>query len=157
MYLLLLPARAMVFGVIFQAACRVDLVWKRAIGTLLLNGVLSYFLIKYYGISGAAVGTIIVFWLYVVPYCVFYCSRLTGISMRQFIPYRLFVKISLCVVGVVVFVLNASSWTLLYGNVSRIFLMLSLYFMLLVVCIYIFERNLFKKSLALVYHKFKLM
>ncbi len=87
-YLLLLPARLIFFGAIFQAAGRTDLILKRAIGTLVLNTLVSYPLIYYFGIEGAAWGTVIVFWGYVIPYCIGYCSRLLEVKWFQLMPYR---------------------------------------------------------------------
>ena len=87
-YLLLLPARLIFFGAIFQAAGRTDLILKRAVGTLVLNTLVSYPLIYYFGIEGAAWGTVIVFWGYVIPYCIGYCSRLLDVRWFQLMPYR---------------------------------------------------------------------
>ena len=75
-YLLLLPARLIYFGAIFQAAGRSDLVLKRVVGTLILNTVVSYPLVYYFGIEGAAWGPVLVFWLYVIPCCIRLCARL---------------------------------------------------------------------------------
>ena len=87
-YLLLLPARLIYFGAIFQAAGRSDLILKRAVGTLVLNTVLSYPLVYYFGIEGAAWGTVLVFWLYVIPYCIRFCARLLETGWTGLMPYR---------------------------------------------------------------------
>jgi O-antigen/teichoic acid export membrane protein len=98
-YLLLLPARVIFFGVIFQAAGRSDLILKRAVGTLLLNAAVSYPMIKYFGIEGAAWGTVVVFWLYVIPYCLAYCSRLLDTVWFRLMPFRHLGMILLAIVG----------------------------------------------------------
>ncbi len=87
-YLLLLPARVIFFGAIFQAAGRPDLILRRAIGTLILNTLVSYPLVYFFGIEGAAWGTVIVFWGYVIPYCMCLCSRLLGVHWGQLMPWR---------------------------------------------------------------------
>jgi O-antigen/teichoic acid export membrane protein len=87
-YLLLLPARVVFFGAIFQAAGRPDLILKRAIGTLVLIVVVSYPMIRHFGMEGAAWGTVVVFWLYVIPFCIRYCSRLLDIRWVALMPYR---------------------------------------------------------------------
>lgn len=104
-YLLLLPARIIFFGVIFQAAGRPDLILKRAVGTLVLNTIISYPLVKYFGFEGAAWGTVIVFWIYVIPYCVLYCSRLLEVSWLRLLPYR---HIGLILLAIVISVLATS-------------------------------------------------
>lgn len=98
-YLLLLPARVIFFGVIFQAAGRSDLILKRAVGTLLLNAAVSYPMIKYFGVEGAAWGTVVVFWLYVIPYCLAYCSRLLDTVWFRLMPFRHLGMILLAIVG----------------------------------------------------------
>ena len=104
-YMLLMPARVVAFGVIFQAAKRSDLILKRAVGTLTLNMLVSYPLIKKFGSSGAAIGTILVFWLYVIPYCLFYASRLSKTKLKHLLPFK---KISL-IIAVIVFAILVST------------------------------------------------
>lgn len=87
-YLLLLPARLVFFAAIFQAASRTDLILKRALGTFVLNIVVSYPLVSYLGFQGAAWGTVIVFWGYVFPYCLCHCSRLLETRWFKLMPYR---------------------------------------------------------------------
>ena len=80
-YLLLLPARAAFFAVIFQAAKRPDIILRRAIGTLVLNVLVSIPLIGWLGPNGAAMGTALVFWAYVIPVSV-YCAARVSMSGR---------------------------------------------------------------------------
>ncbi len=94
-YLLLLPARIALFGAIFQAANRTDLILKRSIGTLLLNLLLSYPLILFFGINGAAIGTVLVFWLYVIPYCTKFVSRVLGVRLVHTFPLKVLSVIAL--------------------------------------------------------------
>jgi O-antigen/teichoic acid export membrane protein len=87
-YLLLLPARMVFFTAIFQAAGRSDLILRRAVGTLILNAVISFPLVYYFGMEGAAWGTVIVFWGYVIPYCMRVCSRLLEIRWFNLMPLK---------------------------------------------------------------------
>ena len=87
-YLLLLPARLVFFTAIFQAANRSDLILKRAVGTLILNTAVSYPMILFFGVEGAAWGTVIVFWIYVYPYCTVCGSRFLDTRWFGLMPYR---------------------------------------------------------------------
>ncbi|MDG1854772.1 MAG: oligosaccharide flippase family protein, partial [Verrucomicrobiales bacterium] len=74
-YMLMLPARVAYFGMLFQGAGKTHLVLLRAVITLFLNTMITYFLVRKFGMSGAAWGTVAVVWFFVVPYCVIQCSK----------------------------------------------------------------------------------
>ena len=103
LYMFLMPARIVAFGAIFQAMKRTDLILKRSIGTLILNALVSYPLVKWYGINGAAYGTLAVFWIYVIPYCLGYVSKLTETELKRLLPYkRIAIVMMLTIIGVVI-------------------------------------------------------
>jgi len=87
-YMLMLPARVAYFGMLFQGAGKTHLVLLRAIITLFLNTVLTYFLVRKFGMSGAAWGTVAVVWFFVVPYCVIQCSKFVEAGWNVLLPYR---------------------------------------------------------------------
>lgn len=67
-YLLVLPLRVATYGIIFQALGKTRLVMIDSIIMLIMNATLNYFLIKIYGMQGAAIATVIVSWLIVLVY-----------------------------------------------------------------------------------------
>ncbi len=113
-YLLLLPARLVFFAAIFQAASRTDLILKRAVGTLVLNIVVSYPLVSHMGFQGAAWGTVIVFWGYVFPYCLCHCSRLLETRWFKLMPYQQ--------VGIILLLIAAAG---AFASLARAYLALS--------------------------------
>lgn len=87
-YMLTLPARVAYFGMLFQGAGKTHLVLLRAIITLILNTVITYLLVRHFGMSGAAWGTVAVVWFFVVPYCIIHCSKFVESRWSAFLPYR---------------------------------------------------------------------
>lgn len=67
-YLLILPLRAAVFGVIFLALGKTKYILYNAFITLCLNLILNIILVKYIGMMGAALATVIVTWISVFLY-----------------------------------------------------------------------------------------
>lgn len=67
-YLLILPLRVATYGIIFQALGKTRLVMIDSIIMLGMNAVLNFFLIRIYGMQGAAIATVIVSWLIVLVY-----------------------------------------------------------------------------------------
>ena len=55
---------------------------------MILNAVISFPLVYYFGMEGAAWGTVIVFWGYVIPYCMRVCSRLLEIRWFNLMPLK---------------------------------------------------------------------
>ena len=87
-YMLMLPARVAYFGMLFQGAGKTHLVLLRAIITLFLNTMITYFLVRKFGMSGAAWGTVAVLWFFVVPYCVIQCSKFVEARWNVLLNYR---------------------------------------------------------------------
>ncbi|NCG26840.1 MAG: hypothetical protein GWP42_04785 [Verrucomicrobiales bacterium] len=87
-YMLMLPARVAYFSMLFQGAGKTHLVLLRAIITLFLNTMITYFLVRKFGMSGAAWGTVAVVWFFVVPYCVIQCSKFVEARWNVLLPYR---------------------------------------------------------------------
>jgi O-antigen/teichoic acid export membrane protein len=87
-YMLMLPARVAYFGMLFQGAGKTKLVLLRAIITLFLNTVITYFLVLKFGMDGAAWGTVAVVWLFVVPYCIGCCAKISDTKWNRLLPYK---------------------------------------------------------------------
>jgi len=87
-YLVLIPLRVAMYGVLFQAAGRTDLVMKRALANLVINTALSVLLLKLFGPVGAVIGTLASMLFFVFPYCILSCSRLFGVSPSYLLDYK---------------------------------------------------------------------
>lgn len=85
-YLLLLPARIVVFGAVFQAAGKTKLIFTRSCFTLAINAALSIPIVYLFGSDGAAVGTVLTFWAFVIPYCIWYCSKIFETTAVRLLP-----------------------------------------------------------------------
>jgi len=88
LYLLVLPARAVMYGVLFQAAAKPQYMLTSSILALGTNAGLSVILIILMGPMGAALATIIVLYIVVVPYSIYMASKLYSISPSMLLPYR---------------------------------------------------------------------
>jgi O-antigen/teichoic acid export membrane protein len=95
LYLLLLPFRAVLYGALFQAAGRTDLVLIRALISLVLNGVVTLSLVILFGPVGAVLGTLAVTAFFAVPYCLVTCRKLYEVSVVDILPYALLLKMLL--------------------------------------------------------------
>ena len=140
-YMLMLPARVAYFGMLFQAAGKTRLVLYRAIITLSLNTIITYFLVRKFGMAGAAWGTVAVVWLFVVPYCVLVCSKITNVRWYKLLPYRYIFSVGIVSFSVALIVWLISS---MFGfqNVFIItFLKGSAYCALVVASMFLFFRN----------------
>jgi O-antigen/teichoic acid export membrane protein len=136
LYLLLLPARTVFFGTIYQAADRSDLILKRAVGTLVLNAIVSYLCILSFGFNGAAVGTVIVFWLYVIPFCIVSIAHILKVGFLDVLPFRklgaiLSATVAAAAIGMLIPTVNLTpNWlqlipqTIAYVGLSLVFLRL---------------------------------
>lgn len=67
-YLLILPLRIATYGILFQAFGKTKLIMVISIVTLLGNTVLNFFMIRAWGMQGAAYATVTVTWLAVLIY-----------------------------------------------------------------------------------------
>ena len=90
----MLPARVAYFGLLFQGAGKTGLVLFRAIITLFMNAVITYFLVLKFGMAGAAWGTVAVVWLFVVPYCIIVCSNFTNTKWYKLLAYKYIFKVA---------------------------------------------------------------
>lgn len=92
-YLLALPVRITHFGAIFMAARRNKLIVYRAMTGLILNLFLSIILIKVFGSIGAAVSTVLIVYLWAVPYNLIFISRILKMNIRTAIPFSILTKV----------------------------------------------------------------
>jgi O-antigen/teichoic acid export membrane protein len=91
-YLLLLPVRTVVFGSLLMAMNKTKVILVRAIGTLIINGILSVFLVKLFGSWGAVVATLITIYAWTVVYNVYTLSRMFRIIWCDFFPFKIWLK-----------------------------------------------------------------
>jgi O-antigen/teichoic acid export membrane protein len=82
-YLLILPLRVATYGIVFQALGKTKLVMMDSVIMLILNAGLNYFLIRAYGMKGAAYATVAVSWLIVLVYLwqMRFCLKLKLLSL----------------------------------------------------------------------------
>jgi len=86
-YLLLLPVRVTQFGAILMAGGKSSWILWRTIVSSVLNIVLSYALIKQIGYIGASIGTVIVIYVWAVPFSLFGIAYLCREKVRRLIPW----------------------------------------------------------------------
>jgi O-antigen/teichoic acid export membrane protein len=98
-YLLALPVRITHFGAIFMAARRNKLIVYRAMTGLILNLFLSIVLIQVFGSIGAAVSTVLIVYLWTVPYNLFFISRILTVNFRSIIPVSILTKVLIVSIG----------------------------------------------------------
>ncbi len=98
-YLLALPVRITHFGAIFMAARRNKLIVYRATTGLILNLFLSIILIKVFGSIGAAVSTVLIVYLWAVPYNLIFISRILKMNIRTAIPLNILTKVLIVSIG----------------------------------------------------------
>ena len=104
-YILRLPVRITTFGAIFMASGNSRLVLYRSASGLVLNCVVSIFLIHYFGAVGAALGTVIVMYLWTVPFCLFFIRKILRVSLWHVYPWGGLAKVSaICAAASTVFV-----------------------------------------------------
>lgn len=98
-YLLALPVRITQFGAIFMATRRNKLIVYRAMTGLILNMFLSIILIRFLGYIGAAISTVLIVYLWTVPYNLFFISRILTINFRSIIPVSILTKVLIVSIG----------------------------------------------------------
>lgn len=94
-YTLVLPMRVIQFGAIFAAMAMGKLVIYRAGLTLILNGVLSVWLVKQFGMIGAAYATIGVTVIFVLPYCLYFSGKWFRRPVSELLDYRALFKVAI--------------------------------------------------------------
>ena len=87
-YLFILPARAIFFGLLFRGAGLPGLVVRRAILGLIINVLITYPFIKWFGTNGAALATILSFWVFVIPFSTALCVRVAATTLKEVFPWR---------------------------------------------------------------------
>jgi O-antigen/teichoic acid export membrane protein len=97
-YLLLLPIRITTFGAIFMAAGRNTLIVYRSVTGLILNLFLSIILIKVLGSIGAAVASVIVIYVWTIPYCIYFIGKILHTGVFRIFPYQRLANILLIAV-----------------------------------------------------------
>jgi len=98
-YLLLLPIRITTFGAIFMAARRNKLIVYCALTGLILNLFLSIMLVRLLGSIGAAISTVLVIYLWAVPYNLIFISKILKKNIRNLLPLSVLMKILLISLG----------------------------------------------------------
>ncbi|MHC4537522.1 MAG: oligosaccharide flippase family protein [Planctomycetota bacterium] len=93
-YLLLLPIRIVSWGSMLMAAGKNSWILFRMVAMLILNLTLSIILVRWIGYLGAALGTVIVIYIWSVPFNSIAISRLYGFPFWKVLPYRQFLKIA---------------------------------------------------------------
>ena len=87
-YLLMLPARIVIFGAIFIASARNHLVLIRAIIGLALNLALSIILVQKMGYIGAAVATILLVYGWAIPFSMHFVARILHSTILSILPVK---------------------------------------------------------------------
>ncbi|MGD8861986.1 MAG: oligosaccharide flippase family protein [Myxococcales bacterium] len=87
-YLMLLPARTVVFGAFMVALGETRAILFRTVVSLALNAALSILLVKLMGSVGAAVATVAVILFWATPFNLFVISRATKIAWYRLLPFR---------------------------------------------------------------------
>lgn len=92
-YLLLLPIRIVVFGSALIALGKGKVILFRSVVELLINCILSIILFRFYGVNGVAIGTVVVVYLWSVPYNIYEICKGFNSSVKRLFEYRLLFKI----------------------------------------------------------------
>ena len=101
-YLIMMPVRIALYGVIVLALGKPRIVFLGAFGTMLLNLVLNLVLVHKIGFLGPAVATVITTYLHVI-FLVIYILLITRVSVRELIPFRDFIYIGLsCILAALI-------------------------------------------------------
>ena len=91
-YLLLLPARTVVFGSLLMAMGETRLILIRSMIGLAVNAVLSIIFVCFFGPWGAVVATVVTVYAWSVAYNLNMLSRLLSVSWQSFFPFRIWGK-----------------------------------------------------------------
>jgi O-antigen/teichoic acid export membrane protein len=92
-YLFFLPIRIVVFGSAFIAAGQSRLILKRSVLEMILNVILSLILFKIIGVWGVAISSILVVYLWSVPYNIKMISEIYNVKISQMFEYKKLFKI----------------------------------------------------------------
>ncbi|MDP2173501.1 MAG: oligosaccharide flippase family protein [Candidatus Cloacimonadaceae bacterium] len=108
-YLLILPLRVAVFGVLFLALGKTKYILYNAAVTLCLNLILNIILVKQIGMMGAALATVIVTWISVLLY-LFWMKTSLGLRIRDYYTPLPVIRTAASVLGA-----GLMTWLLIMG------------------------------------------
>lgn len=113
-YLLVLPIRIVTFGSMLKAAGRGSLILAASVGAVVVNAILSVVLVGYMGYKGAALGTVLMMYLWTAPFYLLVIARVYGTRLRDLLPYGALARImAACVACSLLFVAKrylAEAW-----------------------------------------------
>lgn len=87
-YLLLLPARVVVFSPMFMAASKNHLIFVRAGIGVALNAAISVAFVNYFGYLGAAIATVLVFYVWITPFNLLFICRHYDTTLKAVLPWQ---------------------------------------------------------------------
>lgn len=90
-YLLILPLRVATYGLVIQALGKTRLGMINSVIMLIVNIILNFFLIRIYGMQGAAIATVIVSWLITLVY-LYQLRMLMGFKLLKLFPLWSLIK-----------------------------------------------------------------
>ena len=96
-YLLLLPIRIVLYGAAFMAAGRSDLILKRALLAFVVNILFSILLVHFIGYVGAAIGSVLTMYIWIVPYNFHHISKIYQRSLKRVLPFAQLGRVALFV------------------------------------------------------------
>ena len=94
-YSLMLPFRIVQFGAIFAAMNKGKLVIVRSCIALLLNAIISYPMVLFFGAEAAAWTTVLITVGFTIPYCIYWVSKWMNVSFLKLLDYKLLMKVVL--------------------------------------------------------------
>lgn len=116
-YLLYIPIRCVIYGPMFIALGKSKNILYRECVSLVLNGIMSIIMIKWLGMIGAAVSTILVTYVFSVTYNIYSLSKWTYTPWYKILPFNEIGKyIILSVPGGIL------SWVLLFEIDSTLYI-----------------------------------
>lgn len=118
-YILLVPIRIGFFGVIYQACGKSKLLMRRSLLAVTLNLITTIPLTMLLGPVGAALSTVLVSWVIMVPYNAIETSRLIKVKTRDLFAWKDLSKITLSslVLLVLLMIINQPLDQASFGNV----------------------------------------
>jgi len=93
LFLLLLPLRVMNYGSLFMAIGKSYLLMVRALGDLLFNLALTIVMVRIWGYLGAAIATIMMMYLWHMPFNTYFIRKEYGVSYSEIYPLATLGKI----------------------------------------------------------------
>lgn len=96
LYLLYLPIRVTLYSPLLIALGHSRFILYKTLAELVLNSALSILLVTLLGAEGAALGTILLLYVFNVPLNLHIISKDTGVSWKQLLPFRSMLLYILC-------------------------------------------------------------